>query len=237
MPSFIQRRSPKSYNPIAGQTTPGTGGGGSFVAAWAEDQQNIICGGLDEMFRKNTAGQFICFRLVSSTDGSAVTGATVSVRRCIDGTFAAATGTVTEDSAGFYKFAMSQADTNGNDISFYFTATGAIGVEKSIVTTAADPTVATNFGLSALPTASPGAANGVFIAGSNAATTISGLTTGALACTTITASGAVAFQSTFAVTGTTSLAALSTSGTATFNALTVTNATTLSGAVSLGSTL
>lgn len=50
-----------------------------------------------------------------------------------------------------------------------------------------------------------GAAGGLFIAGSNAATTISGLTTGALACTTITASDAVEFQSTFVVTGTTTL--------------------------------
>ena len=57
--------------------------------------------------------------------------------------------------------------------------------------------------------ATPGASGGVLIAGSNAATTFSGLTTGALSCTTITASGAVAFQSTFAVTTSTSLAALS----------------------------
>lgn len=57
--------------------------------------------------------------------------------------------------------------------------------------------------------ATPGASGGILIAGSNAATTFAGLTTGALACTTITASGAVAFQSTFAVTTSTSLAALS----------------------------
>ena len=60
-----------------------------------------------------------------------------------------------------------------------------------------------------LPNVVAGGAGGLFIAGSNAATTISGLTTGALSCTTITASGAVAFQSTFAVTTSTSLAALS----------------------------
>ncbi len=41
------------------------------------------------------------------------------------------------------------------------------------------------------------------------AVTFSGLTTGALSCSTITASGAVAFQSTFAVTTSTALAALS----------------------------
>lgn len=116
-----------------------------------------------------------------------------------------------------------------------------------------------------VPNATAGAANGLLIAGSNAATTFAGLTTGALSCTTITASGAVAFQSTFAVTtstslgalscttltasgavafqstlavtGTTTLAAVTTSGTVTFNAFTVSNATTLTGAVSLGSTL
>lgn len=63
--------------------------------------------------------------------------------------------------------------------------------------------------VNSLPDAVPGAANGLVIAGSNAATTFSGLTTGALSCSTITASGAVAFQSTFAVTTSTNLAALS----------------------------
>ncbi len=101
---------------------------------------------------------------------------------------------------------------------------------------------------------------------SSGAVTFNSLATGAISATTITASGAVAFQSTFAVTTSTSLAALScstltasgavafqstfavtgavtfastfaTTGTTTFNALTVTNATTLTGAVSLGSTL
>lgn len=84
--------------------------------------------------RKNAAGQGFGFTLVKTTDGTILTGATVTVVRCIDGTFAAATGTVTE-SSGHYWFAMSQADTNGDDISFLFTATGAVPVEKTIVTT------------------------------------------------------------------------------------------------------
>ncbi len=95
-----------------------------------------------------------------------MTGATVSVRRCIDGTFAAAGGTVTEDtgggsSPGFYKFAMAQADTNGNDIGLAFTATGAITVEKTLVTTAGDPTDSVRFGLTALPNAAANAAGGL----------------------------------------------------------------------------
>ena len=84
--------------------------------------------------RKNAAGQGLGFTLVNATTGAIVTGATVTVVRCIDGTFAAATGTVTE-SSGHYWFTMSQADTNGDDISFLFTATGAVPVEKTIVTT------------------------------------------------------------------------------------------------------
>lgn len=103
--------------------------------------------------------------------------------------------------------------------------------------TAGDFTVASSIGKTLyIANVVPGAAGGLFIAGSNAATTIAGLTTGAISATTITASGAVAFQSTFAVTTSTSLAALScttltTSDTVTFNALTVSGATTLTGAV------
>lgn len=101
--------------------------------------------------------------------------------------------------------------------------------------------------------ATPGASGGILIAGSNAATTIAGLTTGALACTTITASGAVAFQSTFAVTtssafGAMSCTTLTASGAVAFQstfavttstALAALSCTTLtaSGAVALQSTL
>ena len=75
-------------------------------------------------------------------------------------------------------------------------------------TTAGDFTVASSIGKSLYTSgAAPGASGGLLIAGSNAATTFSGLTTGAISASTITASGAVAFQSTFAVTGNMSLAA------------------------------
>lgn len=105
------------------------------------------------MFRKNTASQFIHFQGVDATTGGIKSGVTWTIRRCIDGTFAAATGTVTEDSTnGWYKFAMSQADTNGNDIGFNFTGTGAVPQTVNIITTACDPTTATNFGITSLPT-------------------------------------------------------------------------------------
>jgi len=88
------------------------------------------------MFRKNTSGQYIHFQGVDATTGGIKSGVTWTVRRCIDGTFAAATGTATEDgSTGWYKFALSQADTNGNNIGFNFTGTGAIPQTVNIVTT------------------------------------------------------------------------------------------------------
>jgi len=100
------------------------------------------------MFRKNTSGQYIHVQGVDATTGGIKSGVTWTVRRCIDGTFAAATGTATEDgTTGWYKFALSQADTNGNNIAFNFTGTGAIPQTVNIVTTACDPT-STAFGLS-----------------------------------------------------------------------------------------
>lgn len=88
------------------------------------------------MYVKNLAGQYMGFCLVNASDGSALTGATVTAVRSIDGgAQAACTGTVSEKGNGQYVLALSQADTNGNDISYLFTATGAVPVEKTIVTT------------------------------------------------------------------------------------------------------
>lgn len=114
------------------------------------------------MFRKNVSGQFIHLQGVDSSTGGIKSGVTWTVRRCIDGTFAAATGTVTEDgTTGWYKFAMSQADTNGNNIGFNFTGTGAVPQTVNIVTTAADPTDGVRLGLTALPNAAADAAGGL----------------------------------------------------------------------------
>jgi hypothetical protein len=90
------------------------------------------------MLRKNVSGQHLGFCLINATTGAALTGATVTVSRVIDGgTQATATGTVAEKGGCQYDFAPSQADTNGNQISFLFTAPGAIPVEKTIVTVTA----------------------------------------------------------------------------------------------------
>ncbi len=104
------------------------------------------------MYRKNITGQNLGFVLISASTGAALTGATVTAYRSIDGgTQAAVTGTIAERGNGQYNFAPSAADLNGNQVSFLFTATGAIPAEKTVVTTAADPTDAQRLGLTALP--------------------------------------------------------------------------------------
>lgn len=79
--------------------------------------------------KKNVAGQYLSVGLVLAADGSAATGLTPTVRRNLDGTDAAITGTVTEpNSDGKYLIALSQADTNGDCCSYYITAATAVPV-------------------------------------------------------------------------------------------------------------
>jgi hypothetical protein len=106
------------------------------------------------MLRKNVSGQYLYFALINATTGAALTGATVTARRSIDGAAqAACTGTVSEPGNGQYQLALSQADTNGNDIGYLFTATGAIPVHIMATLTAADPTDAASFGITRIDAA------------------------------------------------------------------------------------
>jgi len=87
------------------------------------------------MIKKNTAGQYIYFALVSTTDGSAVTGASVTEYVSKDGgAQAAAGGTTTERGNGQYEFAPTAGDVNCDEGGFYFTASGAIPVSISFTT-------------------------------------------------------------------------------------------------------
>ena len=123
------------------------------------------------MFRKNTAGQYMGLVAINATTGATMTGtAGFAAYRVLDGgAQAAATGTVTDKGNGQLSFALSQADTNGNDCSILFTMTGMIAVEKTFVTTACDPTTATNFGITALPAVASGAAGAIITSGTGTA--------------------------------------------------------------------
>jgi len=106
------------------------------------------------MLRKNTAGQNIYFAMVNATTGAALPGATVTAVRSIDGAASgAATGTVSDMTNGLYRLALTAADTNGDYIGYFFTATNAIPVSISAVITSANPTDGVGFGLSRLDAA------------------------------------------------------------------------------------
>jgi hypothetical protein len=139
--------------------------------------------------RKNTASQTVCFGLVNSSTGAALAGATVTVRRCLDGTFAATTGSVTEDSGGLYKFAPSQADTNGDQVAYFFTATSAIPICLNARTTAADMADSVRFGLTALPNAAAAASGGLPTVGTGSGQI--SLSSGLVTLAAVTHTGAV----------------------------------------------
>ncbi len=84
---------------------------------------------------KNTAGQYLYVSMVNASDGSAITSGTVNGFRTIDGgTQAAVTGTITHKGNGQWELALSQADTNGDEIGFFFTHTSAIPVSLTVFT-------------------------------------------------------------------------------------------------------
>jgi len=160
--------------------------------------------------QKNIGSQTVTILAIQTSTNLPVTGEAGNITLYYNGdnggvtVFSTGSGHPSEDDAtnspGTYTIAMTQGETNFNNINISGKCSTS-GVR--IVPILNIQTVPAAF------TIAGGASGGFTIAGSNAATTFSGLTTGALACTTITASGAVAFQSTFAVTTSTALAALS----------------------------
>ena len=88
---------------------------------------------------KNTAGQKIGAQLVSTTDGSAFTGA-VTVYVCGDaGTQAAGSvgsGACTHEGNGYHTYAPAQAETNYDLVAFTFTGSGAVPVTVQVYTIA-----------------------------------------------------------------------------------------------------
>ncbi|MCC6483368.1 MAG: hypothetical protein IT209_00850 [Armatimonadetes bacterium] len=85
-------------------------------------------------FKKNTAAKLF-FCLVDATDGSAMTGASVTAKRSIDGGAQAdTTGSVSEVGLGQYVLAGAAGDFNGAEIGFLFTASGAVPVSITVHT-------------------------------------------------------------------------------------------------------
>jgi hypothetical protein len=89
-----------------------------------------------ELMRKNIAGQKVGAQLVSSSDGTAFTGA-VAVYITIDAATQAigtvGSGAATHEGNGYYTYAPSQAETNGTLIAFTFIGTGAVPATVQLV--------------------------------------------------------------------------------------------------------
>lgn len=117
----------------------------------------------------------LLFQLKSSTnhiDGVLLASATVTLSKS-GGAFDTPAGAVTEVANGWYKVAGNATDSGTlGPLILHAEAEGADPCDVVYEVVAYNPQVATNLGLSALPTANPGAADGVFIAGTNAATAV-----------------------------------------------------------------
>jgi hypothetical protein len=90
----------------------------------------FLTGGL----HKNVASQHITFEMFS-TAGVPDASATVTVKTSKDGgAQASGAGTVTNLGGGQYDYAPTQGETNGNNVSFLFSATGDVIQNLSIFT-------------------------------------------------------------------------------------------------------
>lgn len=121
-----------------------------------------------QLLKQSSTAKALVFFLYSSTDHvSGLTGASPTVKLGKNGgTGASPSGTVTEiDSTnlpGFYKVAGNATDTNTlGALVLSATASGADQATMAFCVVAFDPDVASNLGLSALPTTAAGASGGL----------------------------------------------------------------------------
>ncbi len=120
------------------------------------------------LLKQYSAARPLLFLMVDS--GDHVTGKTgLSPSVAIGkngGAFAAPSGVVSEIGAGWYRVAGDAGDTDTlGPLLLHATAAGADPCDERFEVVAFDPDTATNLGLSALPTAAPGANGGMLIVG------------------------------------------------------------------------
>lgn len=120
--------------------------------------------------KQSSTAQPLMFLLVSSTDHiTPVTGATPTVTISKNGgSFSSPSGAVSEVGNGWYKVAGNTTDTSTlGPLIVHATATGADPTDERYEVVAYDPQAGTNLGLSAIPTANPGATGGLLYSPNN----------------------------------------------------------------------
>ncbi len=125
--------------------------------------------------KQSTTAQPLIFFMTDSADhltGKTGLSPTVTIRK-VGGSFASPSGSVTEIANGWYQVAGNATDSNTlGPLILHATGTGADPTDMFFVIVAYDPQDSVRQGLTGLANAVPGAAGGLFIAGTNAATTI-----------------------------------------------------------------
>lgn len=119
------------------------------------------------MLKQSSTAQVLMFLMVDSADHiTGKTGLSPTVTLSKNGAgFGSPAGAVTEVGSGWYKVAGNATDTDTlGPLNLHATATGADPTDEEFTVVAFNPQVATNLGLSALPTANP-AANGGLLTG------------------------------------------------------------------------
>ena len=86
--------------------------------------------------KKNQAFNNFMFLMVDTADlRTPLTGLTVTGQRSIDGgAFTAIEGTISEVGLGIYAADLTANDTNGDSVTYVFTATGAIARYMTVIT-------------------------------------------------------------------------------------------------------
>ncbi len=171
------------------------------------------------LLKQSSTQQALVFFMYDSGDhvtGKTGLSPTVVIRK-EGGSFASPSGSVTEIANGYYQVAGNATDTATlGSLILSATASGADQATMGYEVVGFDPFNANNLGLASIPSVAPGAANGLLIAGSNAATTLDSLTvtndlniTGSFSASTIgigsgvTIGGNLQINGAFAVAGST----------------------------------
>jgi hypothetical protein len=126
-------------------------------------------------YQQSVAYTRMFMMILTSDHVTGATSKTVTVTLSkAGGAFGAAGGTITEVSSGWYKIALTTTDTNTlSDLAFHCTATACDPTDfvDQVVSFSTIDAVRGASG-TGIPNAAPGAAGGLFIAGTNAATTV-----------------------------------------------------------------
>ncbi len=116
-----------------------------FSAYWIPTQEITT-------MKKNVASQVTGVQLINSADGTAFTGTATALITVDGGTQSASGGTgPTHEGNGYFTYIPTQAETNGDQIGFTYTGTGAITATVQVYTSFPQ-TVDNNTKISLIPT-------------------------------------------------------------------------------------